>query len=567
MKQDGLEHNRWIEPVDDFVRQYGLEKPRWAVFLTYEFDPVRFNRSVLPSLSRRGRCFRAVVLADQGALEKSLERTRLEFTGAVNLHPVRCLRGGVFHPKLVFLRAGPHVRACFGSTNLTGGGLGSNLELWSFTDSQEVLAGITDFLECVVLSRVLAVDDGARRSLRQALAGLVRAKTDSVWSSIQGPFAHRIRSGTESKASEVIAISPMFSGKGGIQRARAAIPCRNLRLYTDEPAAVPNCKGLFVYSPQEVLVGADGAPDSLPTELHAKAYIFRPKSRGAALAWFGSANFTSRALAKSVAGGGNVELLVRTSLPNDEADALQADLDELFRKSKVRDGEHKREDTPPKPLATVLACELTGRPGNWKLVVQTTQRTGLVVLRHDKRRMRVRIQRGRGIIEGTMLQRLIPQLADPDIAQVLVLFQVLKNHKEVPIVVNIPHVPPDGSDGEDPQARLDWLLDDLLGRVRIVSPHSGSEEEVQQADFDRCTDFETESEDSGFERRLDLVRRQGELDQLAVKAALLKKLTRKLTVRAASCKERARTLNEYADILLAATPKHLKRAIRAYFEL
>ena len=71
MKKTGLERSRWVDPIDDFVRQHGRATPRWAVFLTYNIDLDRFGRSVLPVLSRRGRCFRSVVIATRRPLRRA----------------------------------------------------------------------------------------------------------------------------------------------------------------------------------------------------------------------------------------------------------------------------------------------------------------------------------------------------------------------------------------------------------------------------------------------------------------------------------------------------------------
>ena len=48
MKQMRIERNRWIDPIDDFVRRYGRATPRWAVFLTYNIDLERFSPKVAP---------------------------------------------------------------------------------------------------------------------------------------------------------------------------------------------------------------------------------------------------------------------------------------------------------------------------------------------------------------------------------------------------------------------------------------------------------------------------------------------------------------------------------------
>lgn len=564
MKSDGLERNRWVEPIEDFVRMHGHGAPRWAVCLSYEFEPALFNLKVLPVLSRQGRCFRTVVLTDAGALEKRFTTSQPPLSGAVNLHPVRCIKRGVFHPKLVLLRAGQKVRVCFGSANLTSGGFGGNLELWSHSDSSEIVAGIVHFLETLSRSRNLLVDEGARRSLKYALAGLVGAESDSVWSSLNGSFAERLRRGRESRATEVVVISPMFSGKKGVSDARGAIAPHKLRLYTDASAKIPRCDGLFLYSPAEVSDdGAEEDKKTMPSGLHAKAYIFRQRRGGTSTAWLGSANFTAQALAKSIVGGGNLELMVRTVLPDDEVRALEADLNELFKSCRQEGDDRRKADVPTKAQATVLAGELRGKPGGWKLVLETTQRNGQIRLRQDEATLLVPVRRGRGIVRGSKLERLIPQLESPDAPQTIVLFQVLPGGKEVPIIVNVPHVPPDDEEGS-PQAKLDWMLDELLGRVRVIRRQAGHDEDFEQlgGSEDMSEDDDAETEDE-LGRSLDLVRHQGELDQLAVKIATFKKLL----ARVASGEERNRMLDALAPTALSATPKHLKSAVKAHLGL
>jgi|GEM_PF-4767508 len=563
MKRKGLERHRWIDPVDDFVRQHGHATPRWAVFLTYNIDLDRFARTVLPMLTRRGRRFRAIVLSDQGALEESLKLSRPQLGGAVNLHPIQCSRGGVFHPKLVFLRAGRHVRACFGSANITDGGMGSHLELWTSTESPEILGGIQHFLLTLQQSPDLGIDDGARRSLRRAISGLVGSETASVWSSLHESFANRLKSGPERNAVSATIISPMYASDGGIKAARAAIPSSEVQLYTNLAVPVPK-SSLFKYLPPHVADQADDA-DSFPSVLHAKAYVFRTEASGTALAWMGSANFTAQALTKSVSNGGNVELMVRTMLPKDEADALDADLAELFKKAKkLSDAVDRDNEAPPKTIATILSCELLGSVSKPQLRIHATQRQGHVVLKNDGRSVKVTIKNGRGTLEGAALRRLLPEL-DLTAAHIFVLFQLVRG-EEVPVVVNIPHVPPDDGSSEHSHASIDTLLDDLLGRIPIFRAKSetgdGQEDDVDSPNGD--DDNEPDTETCDLERRLDQVRHQGELDQLAVKAALLKKLAKKLAKRMTGA-ERNSMFREIVRVLLQASPRHLIPAIRSLF--
>lgn len=562
MKRTGLERNRWVDPIDDFVRQHGRATPRWAVFLTYNIDLDRFGRLVLPALARRGRHFRSVMLSDQATLEESLNLSRPQLPGAVNLHPIRCSRGGIFHPKLVFLRAGRHVRACFGSANITDGGMGSNLEFWTFTESPEILGGIQHFLLALTRSPDLVIDDSACRSLRRALSGLVGSETASVWSSLQESFASRLKRGPERNTARATIISPMYAAEGGIKGARAAIPSTEVQLYTDMAVPVPK-SSVFLYSPPHVADQADDA-EAFPRVLHAKAYVFRLRASGAALAWMGSANFTAQALTKSVSKGGNVELMVRTRLPKDEADALDADLAELFEKGKALvDAMDRKSSAPPRALATIIACELVGSTSEPRLRIHSTQRQGHVVLRNNGRQVRVTIKNRRGILEGAPLRRLLPEL-DLTAAHVFVLYQLVRG-LEVPVVVNVPHVPLDDGRAGHSHASIDTLLDDLLGRIPISRAKTGTGYE-QEEDVDPPSDTnddEIDAESSEFERRLDQVQHQGEIDQLAVKAALLKKLAERAT---ASVPERDSMFGDIVRVILRASPSHLAPAIRSLFD-
>jgi hypothetical protein len=558
MKRMGLDRNRWLDPVDEFVRQHGRFTPRWAIVLTYEIDLDRLG-AVLRPLTRRGRCFRCVVISDQATLEEALKRCRTQLPGAVNLHPIRCSRGGVFHPKLVFLRAGRHVRACFGSANITAGGMGSNLELWTFTESAEILGGIQHFLRALIQCPDLGMDDGVRRSLKRATAGLVGNETGSVWSSLQESFASRLKSGPERRASRATIISPMCATEGGIKAAREAVPSTQVKLYTNAAVRVSR-SSVFVYSPPHVADQPDDA-QPFPSDLHAKAYVFRPAAGGAVFAWTGSANFTAQALTKTVAKGGNVELMVRTVLPKDEADALDTDLKELFENGNGLAGTtYPRVEAPPRAKGTILACELVGSEHEPRLRIHTTQRQGRLVLKNLGRRVNVMIENGQGIVKGAALRRLLPEF-DALAARVFVIHQLVGG-EEIPVVVNVPHVPPDDAAEGHSHSSIDALLDDLLGRVPISRSNVESDDDNEDGD-DVGHDGGDEPDMTEFERPLDQVRHQGEIDRLAVKAALLKRLAVKVTERGA---ERRSMFADVLEVLLKASPCHLVPAIRSLFD-
>lgn len=558
MKRKGLERQRWIESIDDFVRQYGRATPRWAIFLTYDLTMTTLARAVLPTLSRRGRQFRSVILADQGALEQALSVAGGSLPGAVNIHPVRCKRGGVFHPKLVLLRAGRHVRACFGSANITDGGLGSNLEIWTQTESPDVLAGLQQFLGEIVQSHDLAVDDGARRSIKRALCGLPQEPSKLVWSSLDGSFANRLRNGTESNAKRATIISPMYAGAGGIKAARRAIPATSIDLYTTANVPVPSSK-VFVYAPAHPADQTEEDPDAFPRTLHAKAYLLQPAGRGETIAWIGSANFTAQALTKSVAKGGNVELMVRTILPADELRAVSADLTVLFKARDKADVPDEFEPTPPPgPIATVLACELVGGPDAPRLVVFASIKSGKVQLEHASERVLVTIRAGRGVVANDALRRFLPDL-ELTAAQVLVIYQRLGKMK-VPVVVNVPHVPT--AEGAGSHTSVDALLDDLLGRIRIPTRRLDADNDQADEGDDDADEIDADEQAAEIGRRLDEVVHQGELDRLAVKAAMLKKLA---IASAAAGFERDGLMSEILGALYEACPPHLSPSLRSLF--
>jgi hypothetical protein len=288
--------------------------------------------------------------------------------------------------------------------------------------------------------------------------------------------------------------------------------------------------------------------------------VFQRRQEGVASAWLGSANFTAQALTKSLAQGGNVEILVRTELPKDEVDALETDLRFLFKKRKRIDALPPLDtSTPLRPKATVVACELLGDEADRRLIVHAIVQQGNVVLQNQKykgRQVRVRIKNERGVVEGTALKALL----DPSGAYPIVLHQQLRG-RSFPVIVNVPHVPPDTGPEASPQASLDALLDDLIGRVRVPLQVTDADEDANDAPEKDDEGDDADSDDYG--KRLDEVRHQGELDQLAVKAALLKRL---ITRAMAAGPERNSMLGDATATLLKACPHHLHPVVRALFQ-
>jgi hypothetical protein len=518
---------------------------------------------VLPVLSRRGCAFRTVILSDAARLESALTQVSLPFTGAINLHSVWMHRG-VFHPKVLLLRAGSQARVCFGSANLTSPGLNGNLELWSHSDDPVIVAAIVDFLTRLIASPGIDVDPAGRRSLRAALLGMATGPNPSVWSSLDGSFEARLRGRRNGKASRALVISPMYATPAGLRLARAAVPATRLELFTDQPVQLSRGVANVLRSAVN-LDDDDGEPDEreidgararAPTILHAKAYVFPRGAAPGADAWIGSANFTAQALSKGIGDGGNVELMVEAELPKDELARFTADLERWFCRvtGPIPQAPAKLE-TLPEPLATVMSCELIeGRTGP-TLIVYSIRREGTVELVFEGRHVTVAIKRGRGSIDGAKLRGFMPS-PDLSAATPLVIHQRIGGGLQS-VVVNVPHVPPGPQDGGAVFGSIDAMIADMMGRVPVRRPpEDPNVPGASEADDDGAE----EPPPDELERRLDEVRHQGGLDRFAVSTAVVLKLI-------ARCPPGERTARraEALALMLANCPPHLQRVVRANF--
>lgn len=530
----GLQRRRWTDAIDDFVQQHGHHTPRWAICLTYELSLDVLDRKVLPSLSRRGRVFRTVVLADHGALEKALTlggsvlQRPTEGRAALNLHPVHCEGSAVFHPKLVFLRAGPHVRACYGSANLTAGGLGGHLELWTHTEETDVVAGLVHFLRKLSSSSDVVLDGPARRSLDRALLGLRGRAHPSVWSTLYEAFGDRLRRGAEKGATKTWVLSPLYATPKGLLQAKACLPSASVLLHTDAPMRLARSQ-VHVYKPPDP-ADEDAAVQAMPATLHAKTYVFETAT--GTYAWIGSANFTAQALTRTVARKGNVELLVRSTLHEQVWKSFKADLRKNFELTSAA-GRQALHDRQPRrgPVGAVLSGELQQSARGQRLVLVVRPGVRFLVIRREKKPFRASVRHKQAIISGRELQQLLANV-DVEAGRTLMLHQQVGSDW-FPFVVNVPHVP---EFEQGSQRSVDVLLDELLGRAPRPFVRLGGvrEPEGEEAENDGDTEKEDVEEKA---RALDEVQHQGELDHLAIKASLLRRLVAERS--GAGCDHRA----------------------------
>jgi hypothetical protein len=564
----GLGWVRWVDPIESFVSEYAQLTPRWAVICTYECEMDRLEQDVLPLLARRGRAFRTVVFADAGVLQKRLKpgigKTP---AGRMNLYPVRLLHGGVFHPKVVLLRAGNRVRVCFGSANVTSGGMGRNLELWAHSDDPEITSAFMDFFDKLGQDNNIALDPPSRRSLERALTGLDRCNSRLVWTSLDEPFIGRLK-GNDSGlagAKAVHLLSPAYVSKGGAKAVLESFRGLQTTIYTDGVIAHGKAK-LLRYNPPHPS-NAESSPEEenmntpLPSKLHAKAYLF--EGRKEAVLWFGSANLTVQALVRSVRTKGNVEILVKTKVPGAELRACISDLNRLFSSNAAPD----QGDKPaPEPKAAqrgvVLSGELQDHGGALQLVIHTLPdvRSVRLVLRGSKKTVAkiVVIKNSRGVIEG--ISHLLPELRDGRNGDdwTALIYEVV-GKELIPVIVNVPFVAEPSKDGPAAEEAMDGWIDEFLGRwpprsrIKMIEPVPRISDEEEE---------ETQSSDEEDERRLDEANHQGALDRLAVKAAILKKRIASAPTTGGYHQALERAI---AKSLLNACEPHLQPVITSWF--
>ena len=322
------------------------------------------------------------------------------------------VNGGLFHPKIVFLRAGKNIRICFGSANITSGGFGRNLELWAFTDDIEVGGAIAHFLKAITDQKnTILLDPPSKRAIHRALAGIPTGPSPTVWSSLEGPFSRFVQSVGSglAKAKKVYIISPGYATKEGVAAALKPFPKLKTTVYTD---AFLTCKDIRVkyFNPPYLADGSQEEEDTLsrPSALHAKAFLF--ENTNESVMWFGSANLTAKALVRPLKKGGNVEILVKTMLkPNDSKEYLR-DLDQFF----PLDGNKKNAPLPNQYRVNIKGFVLSGEfqiyDGKVRLIIYTVPSVKSVVLKIGGQNITLLIKNDRGIIEN--IGQNLPELID-----------------------------------------------------------------------------------------------------------------------------------------------------------
>ena len=530
----GLTFRKTSDAIAAFVRKHGASAPRRAVLCTYDLDPSRFEAAVLPELTRRRRWFRTLVLADAASLQKQSVLGQRGAASTYELAPVRVNGPGVFHPKLIVLQAGTHLLVGVGSSNLTTGGLGGNLELMLFAtndvaDGRALAESALSFLDALHTSQRVSFPTSAKRLLERVCLLPVASSAGPVLHNLEVPLIRQLRAGRPARVTRTAVVSPWHStaaSTDGVESAVLAEVGKALgalpRVYTQGHARRAPDLGNKIevrvlraadYVGDEDLDPSegDGARVRRPPRLHAKAYLAADTTQ--ATLWFGSANCTLPAMCQ-VAGRGNVELLVRVVLDREALARVDADLEAMFERAL---GTLPAEMTPrsPTPQGSILA----GYVDDWG----TCPRLSIELARSVSRLRVGASPRKAGSIEVAVPHHAMSVTLSSE--QSRRIFQgrevppLLWEHPggtAIPFPISVPCAPAI----EEPEAMLQDALDDLAGRLPL--PFRKSSRRVRDTENEEDDD----NEDADRDRELDLltkIEHEGKLDRIAVRAELLRR--------------------------------------------
>lgn len=578
---------RWQRTADvlrAFISRYGSAAPRRAILCTYDFDVERFEAVLFPELTRRGRQFRTLVAADAGALQAHLRQIGPRRFGRYQVSPVRCPRGGVFHPKLVLLTAGSRYLVGVGSANLTSGGLGGNLEMMLFADNdtetgRRLLGGAAHFLDRLVRHKHLLLPESAREFVAVALAG-IRQDPSGLLDSLNVALvdqmaATRSGQGRVANAPELTVLSPWHSAAASpegvdpsvLRKLKRALGASRIAVFTEGRngrgpnlgdgnrvhirVEKPSPRGKSEQSADE----GEADLERRPTRVHAKAYLIEDSAAGSRL-FFGSANCTHPALTRAVAGGGNVELLVASKLGTAEVAALRSDLADLFEpadKTFAVTAAH----APVQPAGVVLAGEISEGSAGPSLRIEVPmlrQGTVEIAAAPKSKLVQVRVTRRVGWIEDRrQMHSLFGKSASSrssDSWGGILWERVGKAFSPFPVVVPLAardHGTPDG-------ALLDLVWEELG-----LWPARRAGEKVKPGDEQSDDTFD---EDDGDVQALTEAKHEGQLDRLAVAVAVLRK--RIAAAAAGSAYAKARLDLLCAQVAKLGIPTHVRRALVEY---
>ncbi|MBI3181623.1 MAG: hypothetical protein HYZ28_05735 [Myxococcales bacterium] len=308
----------------------------------------------------------AKVVDGRAFTERLAEHEGVPFAGSYEIHSIRVV--GAFHPKVCMLSAGQRVLVGVGSSNLTRGGLGANLEIVSFyrgNVDDPLPQAVRSFLADLVLSKSIQMSARARSVMRVVAKG--ERENATFLTSMRRPLLPQLKERLRGFAvADLHCVSPLYAGvreeEDGldlrlISKLRALWPTArdSVRVYTHFPKGTAGKLAgaeTFDYAPTpETDDSTDDAEEAVsraqkPGNLHAKALLF-VNSTGVGRLYVGSANLTEPALSRTPASG-NVEVLLEHSLDRKQTDSLIGSLTPtMFRPVNGKPKEVPKQRRPP----------------------------------------------------------------------------------------------------------------------------------------------------------------------------------------------------------------------------
>jgi hypothetical protein len=303
----------------EFCRERGF--PR-ALFLTYAFDPLFFERVPLRDLERGGSR-NIVIAADAGQLGEAMARCLEQLVHLGRSYVLaETVTANIFHPKLIARLSPTEGRVWIGSGNLTYTGWGGNQELataWSVGPQHEDrggwLSALLDAVAAVVPSTTFAAQIEAIRASVPWLSAQSGALSQApvLFSTPTRPLGPQLAARWDGRKFEELRLCTGSTDTEGafLLWAHRTFGVRRATICLSPPFVAFDPRKLERL-PLEVRV-IKAKPEQL---MHAKFYWFSGSAGSAAVV--GSANCSAAAWLVGN-GRGNVELIVPYDAPR-EAD-------------------------------------------------------------------------------------------------------------------------------------------------------------------------------------------------------------------------------------------------------
>ena len=577
------------DEIQAFVARHGNGTPRFAVFSTFDFDQSVFCRALQPLLCRRRRAFGTMVLADASRLQSRCEHPVIE---GCEVQPVRCVGSGVFHPKVVFIRAGDHCLAGVGSANLTRGGMGGNLEFMHLSEESDVVGGVAGFLGRLACTASVDIPISAKRFIKRVIEGLPEDQgghsvvMDTLDRSLLSQMSDAWRKIGGGRPELAVIVSPWHSGAGleedGDPRILKRIttdfrPLNQMCVYTDRVnGKAPRLAKTHVFVPRSTVDRADIDElilddvaqrniDQPLRRLHAKAYLFSARNRR--ILFFGSANCTQPALLRATSANGNVEVLIASvGLRKCDEKYILADLNYLFREAlRGESATVKATRVRPSERGRILCGEIV--KGGRQLRVEAPRFNGAVKIAafRGAKAVDVRIRSGRGYCSDTetkrLLQQMNPEGASANSAWTAFLYECGRSY--LPFPVSMP-VSRDQGEQHLCDALIAWLAEEKGIPVPVLQRRLASQGKIP--DREETTDDEW---NDPVLTSLTECRHQGLLDRIAVRLAALvrcicssKQRKEYATARLLRLRSDVKTLTWSEDG--TRVPRHIEKAMSDY---